>query len=172
LPQRNSRATPPSRWHEFFFACQNALAIAPGTPSLVQIYLVRASDMTDSSAASSVLQSVAHDSAGQAHISLRLKQFARLVCAALTIATVQYYFMGMPHVPWITGAGGCAMLLSEWLNRRGALNASVLLLFGTSGTIPFVIMWLGAGLADSILLAFPVLLMAAGQMLRPRYFFS
>ena len=127
--------------------------------------------MTDSSAASSVLQSVAHDSAGQAHISLRLKQFARLVCAALTIATVQYYFMGMPHVPMITGAGACAMLLSEWLNRRGALNASVLLLFGTAGTIPFVIMWLGAGLADSILLAFPVLLMAAGQMLRPRYFF-
>ena len=127
--------------------------------------------MTDSSAASSVLQSVTHDSAGQAHIALRLKQFARLVCAALTIATVQYSFMGMPHVPWITGAGAGAMLLSEWLSRRGALNASVLMLFATSGTIPFVIMWLGAGLADSILLAFPVLLMAAGQMLRPRYFF-
>ena len=127
--------------------------------------------MTDSSAASSVLQSVTHDSAGQAHIALRLKQFARLVCAALTIATVQYSFMGMPHVPWITGAGACAMLLSEWLSRRGALNASVLMLFITSGTIPFIIMWLGAGLADSILLAFPVLLMAAGQMLRPRYFF-
>ena len=127
--------------------------------------------MTDSSAASSVLQSVTHDSAGQAHLALRLKQFARLVCAALTIATVQYSFMGMPHVPWITGAGAGAMLLSEWLSRRGALNASVLLLFITSGTIPFIIMWLGAGLADSILLAFPVLLMAAGQMLRPRYFF-
>ena len=127
--------------------------------------------MTDSSAASSVLQSVTHDSARQAHIALRLKQFARLVCAALTIATVQYSFMGMPHVPWITGAGACAMLLSEWLSRRGALNASVLMLFITSGTIPFIIMWLGAGLADSILLAFPVLLMAAGQMLRPRYFF-
>lgn len=147
------------------------LATVTGTPSLVQIHLVRASDMTDSSAASSVLQSVTHDSAGQAHIALRLKQFARLVCAALTIATVQYSFMGMPHVPWITGAGACAMLLSEWLSRRGALNASVLMLFITSGTIPFIIMWLGAGLADSILLAFPVLLMAAGQMLRPRYFF-
>ena len=127
--------------------------------------------MTDSSAASSVLQSVTHDNAGQAHIALRLKQFARLVCAALTIATVQYSFMGMPHVPWITGAGAGAMLLSEWLSRRGALNASVLMLFITSGTIPFIIMWLGAGLADSILLAFSVLLMAAGQMLRPRYFF-
>ena len=126
--------------------------------------------MTDSSSANSVLQSVAHDIDGQAHIALRLKQFARLVCAALAVATVQYAFLGMPHVPWITGAGVCAMLLSDWLSRHGALNASVFLLFATSGTIPFVIMWLGAGLADSILLAFPVLLMAAGQMLRPRYF--
>ena len=128
--------------------------------------------MTDPSIAKSVLQSVAHDVDGQAHIALRLKQFARLVCVALTIATVQYAFMGMPHVPWITGAGACAMLLSDWLSRHGSLNASVLLLFATSGTVPFVIMWMGAGLADSILLAFPVLLMAAGQMLRPRYFFS
>ena len=128
--------------------------------------------MTDPKAASSVLQSVANDTDGQAHVALRLKQFARLVCVALAIATVQYSFMGMPHVPWITGAGVCAMLLSDWLSRHGALSASVLLLFGTAGTVPFVIMWLGAGLADSILLAFPVLLMAAGQMLRPRYFLA
>ena len=127
--------------------------------------------MTEPSTVSTVLQSVAHDVDGQAHVALRLKQFARLVCAALAIATLQYVFMGMPHVPWITGAGVCAMLLSDWLSRHGALNASVLLLFATAGTIPFVIMWMGAGLADSILLAFPVLLMAAGQMLRPRYFF-
>ena len=126
--------------------------------------------MTDPSVASSVLQSAAHDMEGQAHIALRLKQFAGLVFVALGIATVQYSFMGLPHVPWITGVGACAMLLSVWLNRRGAVNASVLLLFATSGTIPFVLMWLGAGLADSILLAFPVLLMAAGQILRPRYF--
>ncbi len=128
--------------------------------------------MTDPTVASSVLQSAAHDMEGQAHIALRLKQFAGLVFVALVIATVQYSFLGMPHVPWITGAGACAILLSVWLSRCGALNASVLLLFATAGTIPFVIMWLGAGLADSILLAFPVLLMAAGQMLRPRYFFS
>ncbi len=128
--------------------------------------------MTDPTSASSVLQSVANDTDGQAHVALRLKQFTRLVCVALAIATVQYSFMGMPHVPWITGTGVCAMLLSDWLCRRGALSASVLLLFATAGTIPFVIMWLGAGLADSILLAFPVLLMAAGQMLRPRYFFA
>ncbi|OYU46619.1 MAG: GGDEF-domain containing protein [Burkholderiales bacterium PBB4] len=127
--------------------------------------------MTDPSAANSVLQSVTHDFDSQAHIALRLKQFARLVCGGLTVATVQYSFMGMPHVPWITGAGAIAMLLADWLGRHGALNASVLLLFGTSGTVPFVIMWMGAGLADSILLGFPVLLMAAGQMLRPRYFF-
>ena len=128
--------------------------------------------MTDPKAASSVLQSVANDTDGQAHVALRLKQFARLVSVALAIATVQYSFMGMSHVPWTTGAGVCAMLLSDWLSRHSALGASVLLLFATAGTIPFVIMWLGAGLADSILLAFPVLLMAAGQMLRPRYFFA
>ena len=94
------------------YACQNAFVIAPGIPPLVQIYLVIASDMTDSPAASSVLQSATNDSADQAHVALRLKQFARLVCAALSIATVQYSFMGMPHVPWITGAGACVMLLS------------------------------------------------------------
>ena len=126
--------------------------------------------MTESSASNSLLQSVAHDAQGQTHIALRLKQFARLVCVALSIATVQYAFMGIPHVPWITGAGACAMLLSDWLSRHGSLNASVLLLFATSGIVAFTIMWIGAGLADSILLAFPVLLMAAGQMLRPRYF--
>jgi diguanylate cyclase (GGDEF)-like protein len=127
--------------------------------------------MTNPSTAKSVLQIVADDVDGQAHTALRLKQFARLVCAALTIATVQYSFLGMPHVPWMTGAGACAMLLSDWLSRRGSLNASVLLLFITCTTVSFMIMWFGAGLADSILLAFPVLLMAAGQMLRPRYSF-
>ena len=126
--------------------------------------------MTDSSASNILFQSVAHDAEGQAHIALRLKQFSRLVCFALSIATVQYAIMGIPHVPWITGAGACAMLLSDWLSRHGSLNASVLLLFATSGIVAFAIMWTGAGLADSILLAFPVLLMAAGQILRPRYF--
>lgn len=126
--------------------------------------------MTDSFAATSVMQSLALDVDSQAHIALRLKQFSRLVCLALSIATVQYAFMGMPHVSWITGAGACAMLMSDWLSRHGALNASLLLLFATSSIVTFAIMWVGAGLADSILLAFPVLMMAAGQMLRPRYF--
>lgn len=119
-----------------------------------------------------LLNAITHGADDQAHITLRLKQFARLVFLGLAIATVQYTYMGIPNVPAIVGLGACAMLVCEWFTSRGWLNASVILFFGTAFAVPFIIMWVGSGLADSVLMAFPVLLMAAGQMLKPRHFLT
>jgi diguanylate cyclase (GGDEF)-like protein len=64
------------------------------------------------------------------------------------------------------------MALCLWLTRRGALYPASAVLCTSTTVVVSVIMWRSDGLHDSALLAYPVILVGAGQLLTPRYFFS
>ncbi len=101
----------------------------------------------------------------------RLLQFSRAIFFALTVATVQYAWLGLQGMANLIAAGAFAMLASGLLTRRGHLGLAVLTLITSSTLVVFAIMWTGNGLQDSILLAIPVLLLVSGQLLKPRVFF-
>ena len=83
---------------------------------------------------------------------------------------VQYGFQQRWDVVLILGTTAALMLPSQWLNHRGRYEAASILILGSATLALFGIMWRSDGLRDSSLLGYPVILIAAGQLLKPKQF--
>jgi len=100
----------------------------------------------------------------------RLFQFAALLFIAFTGTAIQYGFQQRWDVVLILGFTAALMLPSQWLNHRGWYSAASILILGSATLALFGIMWRSDGLRDSSLLGYPVILIAAGQLLKPKQF--
>lgn len=102
--------------------------------------------------------------------SRRLSQFAALLFVAFTGTALHYGFQHRWDVVLILVTAALLMLPSQWLNHRGHQQASAVVILGAATLALSCIMWRSDGLRDSSLLGFPVILIAAGQLLKPRQF--
>ncbi|WP_176452090.1 bifunctional diguanylate cyclase/phosphodiesterase [Rhodoferax sp. TH121] len=102
--------------------------------------------------------------------SRRLFQFAALLFFAFTGTAVQYGFQQRWDVVVILSTTAALMLPCQWLNRRGHYETASILILGSATLALFGIMWRSDGLRDSSLLGYPVILIAAGQLLKPQKF--
>nr|WP_315493609.1 EAL domain-containing protein [uncultured Rhodoferax sp.] len=112
----------------------------------------------------------ATDALDDALRSRRLFQFAALLFVAFMGTAVQYGFQQRWDVVLILGTTAALMLPSQWLNHRGRYEAASILILGSATLALFGIMWRSDGLRDSSLLGYPVILIAAGQLLKPKQF--
>jgi diguanylate cyclase (GGDEF)-like protein len=112
----------------------------------------------------------ATDTLGDALRSRRLFQFAALLFIAFAGTAVQYGFQQRWDVVLILGTTAALMLPCQWLNHRGRYEAASILILGSATLALFGIMWRSDGLRDSSLLGYPVILIAAGQLLKPKQF--
>jgi len=102
--------------------------------------------------------------------SRRTFQFGLLVFIAFTCTAIQYGFQSRWDVVVSLGTGAALMLPGQWWNYKGHHEAAAGLVLGTATLSLFSIMWFSDGLQDSSLLGYPVILIGAGQLLRPRHF--
>ena len=106
----------------------------------------------------------------KAHLQRRISQYSRVVFAALILAIAQYLWLGFYPVAGLLAFAALAMLVCDGANRRGYFGGSILLFLGVCWIVLLRLMWIGGGLQDTVVLTLPILLMIAGQFLRPRYF--
>lgn len=102
----------------------------------------------------------------------RLRQFATLAFVAFAGTAVLYGLQQRWDITLILVATASLMLPSQWLNRQGRREAASILILGATTLALFGIMWRSDGLRDSALLGYPVILIAAGQLLKPRQFWA
>ncbi|WNO06279.1 putative bifunctional diguanylate cyclase/phosphodiesterase [Rhodoferax mekongensis] len=102
--------------------------------------------------------------------SRRVFQFALLVFIAFSGTAAQYGLQSRWDVVLSLGLGAALMLPSQWLNHRGHHEAAAGMVLAVATLSLFSIMWFSDGLRDSSLLGYPVILIGAGQLLRPRHF--
>ncbi|NBX21442.1 MAG: diguanylate cyclase [Betaproteobacteria bacterium] len=102
--------------------------------------------------------------------SRRVFQFALLVFIAFSGTAAQYGLQSRWDVVLSLGLGAALMLPSQWLNHRGHHEAAAGMVLAVATLSLFSIMWFSDGLRDSSLLGYPVILIGAGQLLKPRHF--
>ena len=102
----------------------------------------------------------------------RLIQFVGLILAAFLVvaATVPLRDHASTDLALICGIVGLVAALL--INLRGRTHGANLVLWVTAGSVASMLMWLNAGPHNAALLTFPVILVGAGQSLRPRYFLA
>ena len=102
----------------------------------------------------------------------RLLQFAGLMLAGIAVVTA----ISIPSFNALTyavlGTSTVALLVCIALTWQARVRLAGLVLWSTIGCMVSVLMWLNQGLHGAVLLAFPVLLIGTGQMLRPRHFLA
>ncbi|WP_170211835.1 putative bifunctional diguanylate cyclase/phosphodiesterase [Rhodoferax bucti] len=113
---------------------------------------------------------LAHDTEDAAIRSRRIFQFGLLVFIAFTGTAIQYGMQSRWDVVISLGLGAAMMLPGQWWNYKGHYEAAAGLILGTATLSLFSIMWFSDGLRDSSLLGYPVILIGAGQLLKPRRF--
>jgi len=102
----------------------------------------------------------------------RLLQYGVTVLVVVVLTAINYWWQGRMDVAMILVACGLTMPVCLWINHhRSSYAASVLLLLSITTALA-AIMWRSDGLADSSLLGFPVILVGAAQMFRPRHFLA
>lgn len=112
-----------------------------------------------------------HDDAEEATVrSRRVFQFALLVFIAFSGTAAQYGLQSRWDVVLSLGLGAALMLPCQWLNHRGHHEAAAGMVLSVATLSLFSIMWFSDGLRDSSLLGYPVILIGAGQLLKPRHF--
>jgi diguanylate cyclase (GGDEF)-like protein len=112
-----------------------------------------------------------HDDAEEATVrSRRVFQFALLVFIAFSGTAAQYGLQSRWDVVLSLGLGAALMLPCQWLNHRGHYEAAAGMVLSVATLSLFSIMWFSDGLRDSSLLGYPVILIGAGQLLKPRHF--
>ena len=112
-----------------------------------------------------------HDDAEEATVrSRRVFQFALLVFIAFSGTAAQYGLQSRWDVVLSLGLGAALMLPSQWLNHRGHHEAAAGMVLSVATLSLFSIMWFSDGLRDSSLLGYPVILIGAGQLLKPKHF--
>jgi hypothetical protein len=90
----------------------------------------------------------------------------------VVLTAINYWWQGRMDVALILIACGLTMPVGLWINHyRSSYAASVLLMLSITTALA-AIMWRSDGLADSALLGFPVILVGAAQMFRPRHFLA
>jgi diguanylate cyclase (GGDEF)-like protein len=112
-----------------------------------------------------------YDDAEEATVrSRRVFQFALLVFIAFSGTAAQYGLQSRWDVVLSLGLGAALMLPCQWLNHRGHHEAAAGMVLSVATLSLFSIMWFSDGLRDSSLLGYPVILIGAGQLLKPRHF--
>ncbi|MDE2417721.1 MAG: EAL domain-containing protein [Burkholderiales bacterium] len=112
------------------------------------------------------------DSAERKLRKLRLVQYGTTVFIAFLMTAVNHWYQNRFDVAWTLAAGALMMPVGLWLSTyRSSYAASVLMLVAVVGTLS-VIMWRSDGLHDSALLSFPVILVGAAQLFKPRHFLA
>jgi diguanylate cyclase (GGDEF)-like protein len=102
----------------------------------------------------------------------RLFQFASLSAITFGVTTLVYAYQARWDIVLILGLATVAMLVCLWLNAHDHPNATTLIILYSATLAFFAIMWRSDGLNDSALLGYPVILMAAGQLLSTRRFWG
>jgi len=103
----------------------------------------------------------------QSLLKRRVMQFSGLILVAF-VAMALRGASTRDHAALV--AGSAAVVVCLLLNHQGHTRAASVLLWATVGTMSTVLMLLNHGLHDPALLAYPVILVGAAQVLRPRYF--
>ena len=104
--------------------------------------------------------------------SRRVFQFGLLVFIAFTGTAIQYSMQSRWDVVIALTVGAAMMPPCQWLNYRGHHETAAGLVLSTATLSLFSIMWFSDGLRDSSLLGYPVILIGAGQLLKPRHFWA
>jgi diguanylate cyclase (GGDEF)-like protein len=107
--------------------------------------------------------------------ALRSRRFIQIACfteIALVIRTGISIAAGDWEGAWTLSAGLTAILLCFWLNRKGMTEAANLLLLGSLTIVISFMLWIGEGIFDVAILAYPTILIMSGLLLKPRYFFA
>jgi diguanylate cyclase (GGDEF)-like protein len=102
----------------------------------------------------------------------RIFQFTLLVFIAFSGTAIQYSLQSRWDVVISLGVGATLMLPCQWFNHRGYHGTAAGMVLAVSTLSLFSIMWFSDGLQDSALLGYPVILIGAGQLLKPRHFWA
>ena len=116
--------------------------------------------------------STAHpdESSPESFLKRRVVQFAGLILVAF-VAMALPGTAATDHATLVTlVTGSAAVVLCLLLNHHGHCRAASIWLWAAVGTVATVLMLLNQGLHDPALLLYPVILIGAGQVLRPRNF--
>ena len=101
----------------------------------------------------------------------RLAQIANVVIAALCVL-LPFFWMQMRWTVVVPLVGGVAMmLLCQVLGRRGWVDAANMMLLVSVTALASILMWVGEGLRDAALLAYPVILIMAGLLVGKKGFY-
>lgn len=100
----------------------------------------------------------------------RLFQYSVSVLIVVVLTAINYGWQGRLDVALILAACALCMPICLWINQyRSSYVAAILLLLSITLALA-AIMWRSDGLTDSSLLGFPVILVGAAQMFKPRHF--
>jgi diguanylate cyclase (GGDEF)-like protein len=102
----------------------------------------------------------------------RFLQIAGFTEAALLLRTVVSIDRGEWSSVMTLTAGLCAIVLSLWWMRNGMKSQANLLLLCTLTAVMSLLAWLAEGIFDVAVLGYPCILIMAGLLLPPRYFFA
>jgi diguanylate cyclase (GGDEF)-like protein len=100
----------------------------------------------------------------------RLFQYSAIVLVAFFLTAVNYGLQGRMDVAAVLMACALTMPVCMWVNARHSHYRASLLMLTTIIFALSMVMWRSDGLADSAMLGFPVILVAAAQFLKPRDF--
>jgi diguanylate cyclase (GGDEF)-like protein len=115
-------------------------------------------------------QQLAVDSSGQAPLTRRIVQFSSLLLVTLLITALNYGLQGRRDIVLILLAGAVCMLACIVLVKTGSPHFANVLFWSSVTVVMTAIMWRSDGLHDSALLSYPVILIGAGYVLKPRHF--
>ena len=102
----------------------------------------------------------------------RVRHTAYAVIAALVLASGGYTERAYWNILAAIGFGIVAMVVCLWVLRRDAIDtASMLLVWSMFATITWL-MWLSEGLHDATILTYPIILIVAGMLVKPRHFLT
>lgn len=93
-----------------------------------------------------------------------------MVLVTYVLTALNYGYQGRLDIVVILLLGAASMLACIWLTRHHCAQEAQLLFWGTVTAVVTAIMWRSDGLSDSTLLAYPVILVGAAQLLKPRKF--
>ncbi len=100
----------------------------------------------------------------------RVRHTAYAVIAALALAATGYLWPAQWPILGAISFGVVAMLACLWSMRRNTLDTSaILLLWGMFITVSSL-MWISDGLRDATILTYPIILIVAGLVVKPRQF--
>ncbi len=107
----------------------------------------------------------------QALRARRLSQIANLTIGALALAALFYARSEQWAIRTVLLGGICLMLVCRYLSRLGRIDLGNMVLLGSITTMLAMLMWISQGLHDAAFLAFPVILIMAGLLVRAWQFF-